>query len=114
MHDVEKLIEENRKMKMEIHKLQMTQYAMSDFDNKSEMSQNSFQRSNKFSQEGDKESRSNKVSGFELPSEQNSPRNRNVYSGNTTHNSSKYDPTHTNSSLVRAGKNLLHSDSSIG
>ena len=37
-------------MKMEIHKLQMTQYAMSDFDNKSEMSQNSFQRSNKFSQ----------------------------------------------------------------
>ena len=35
MQDVEKLIEENRKMKMEIHKLQMTQYAMSDYDNKS-------------------------------------------------------------------------------
>lgn len=27
----------------------MTQYAMSDFDNKSEVSQNSFQKSNKFS-----------------------------------------------------------------
>jgi hypothetical protein len=26
MQDVETLIEENRKMKMEIHKLQMTQY----------------------------------------------------------------------------------------
>ena len=29
MLDVERLIEENRQMKMEIHKLQMTQYANS-------------------------------------------------------------------------------------
>lgn len=35
IQDVERLIEENRKMKMEIHKLQMTQYASSDFDSRS-------------------------------------------------------------------------------
>ena len=37
MIDVEKLIEENRLMKMEIHKLQLTQYggSNSEFDNRS-------------------------------------------------------------------------------
>jgi hypothetical protein len=33
MLEVEKLIEENRKMKLEIHKLQITQYGHSDIDN---------------------------------------------------------------------------------
>lgn len=35
MADVERLIEENRQMKMEIHKLQMSQYANSEYDSKS-------------------------------------------------------------------------------
>jgi regulator of replication initiation timing len=44
MEDVEKLIEENRKMKLEIYKLQVTQYGHSEIDNtdsKSDFSVNS-------------------------------------------------------------------------
>jgi len=33
MEEVEKLIEENRKMKMEIYKLQVTQYGNTEYDN---------------------------------------------------------------------------------
>lgn len=113
IQDVERLIEENRKMKMEIHKLQMTQYAQSDFDSKSERSQQSFQKSSDFSQYNELEEKMSKGSGFELPNEKSSPKSRNMSTGNATQNSSKYNPSHTNSSLVRAGKNLVHSDSSM-
>lgn len=49
IEDVEKLIEENRKMKLEIYKLQVTQYGHSEGDNtdsKSEFSMNSNMKSN--------------------------------------------------------------------
>ena len=64
IQDVERLIEENRKMKMEIDKLQMTQYASSDFDSKSEVSQRSFQKSNQFSNGDDLEQKIMKGAGF--------------------------------------------------
>ena len=100
---------------MEIHKLQMTQYANSsvgDFDSKSEAS-NSFNKSNRVSNVDELQNKILKGAGFELPNDNASPRNstRNRSSGNSTLNSSKYNPTNTNSSLVRAGKQLLHSDS---
>lgn len=112
IQDVERLIEENRKMKMEIHKLQMTQYASSDFDSKS---QRSFQKSNnQFPSADEINNKVEKGSGFQLPNDNVSPRasNRNRSSGNSTLNSSQYNPTNTNSSLIRAGKNLVNNDAS--
>lgn len=42
MEEVEKLIEENRKMKMEIYKLQVTQYGNTEYDNNESKSDISF------------------------------------------------------------------------
>lgn len=48
--DVEKLIQENHRMKQEIHKLQMAQYSHSepDIDAKSELSMNTYRKSEDF------------------------------------------------------------------
>ena len=97
-------------MKMEIHKLQITQYAQSDFDNRSDASQNSFKKSDRFSDTTEIENKVRKISGYELPSEKSMPQSRNMSSGNTTQNSSN---PQMNNSLVRAGRNLVHSESSM-
>ena len=64
MSDVQRLIEQNRQMKMEIHKLQITQYAQSDFDNRSDASQNSFKKSDRFSDTTEIENKVRKISGY--------------------------------------------------
>ena len=49
---------------MEIHKLQITQYAQSDFDNRSDASQNSFKKSDRFSDTTEIENKVRKISGY--------------------------------------------------
>lgn len=85
----------------------MTQYASSDYDSKSEASLQSSNKISKYSSSGDIEKKPNKVTGYDLPFEINSPRNRS--SGNTsTVNSSKYNQTPSNNSLVKAGKRVMN------
>lgn len=67
--DVEKLIEENRKMKLEIYKLQVTQYGHSEYDNtdsKSEFSMNSNPPISK-TNINDEVSKYKPSTGFDLP-----------------------------------------------
>lgn len=69
MQEVEKLIEENRKMKLEIHKLQITQYGHSEVDNtesKSDISFNTNMKSNQLTSADDSKGRRHPT-GFDLP-----------------------------------------------
>jgi len=97
--DVERLIEENRKMKLEIYKLQVTQYGHSEDnnDNKSDYSLNSFQKSNQFNSTEEISLKLKKhPASTEQPFESaNTPiqRNRSPGSSGNLSDKSKYDPT---------------------
>ena len=98
MDEVERLIEENRKMKMEIYKLQVSQYAHNDNDNdsKSDVSFNSNFKSYQQTSTDDPPKLRHPSSGVDLPAmevhaEQSRMRSPGS-SGNLT-DKRHYDPT---------------------
>lgn len=108
-------------MKIEIYKLQVTQYGHSEggdnADSKSDYSVNSYQKSNQFDSTEEVSVKLKKnTTGFELPFDSTGTqikRNRSPGSSGNLMEQSKYSPTETKKSLVSVGKSLVESQNSI-
>jgi len=115
MEEVEKLIEENRKMKMEIYKLQVTQYGNTEYDNNESKSDISFS-SNIKSNSLTEETKVRHPSGFDLPQPdtdriQNRKMRSPGSSGNLSESKKDYNPTETKKSLVSVGQSVIDGNS---
>ena len=118
MQEVEKLIDENRKMKLEIYKLQVTQYGHTQYDNtdsKSDISLGTNIKSNSLTAAEEPKKRL-PSSGFDLPQmDLDQPGGRHIRSpgssGNLSEKKKPYNPGDTKKSLVSVGRSVVDSHS---